>query len=265
MVNATRAYLFSLAAIRKAQSVLDRVGRVLSVPYEALWLGVFDTSGALNAVSRAHYARFGDRYTTEAWNRSGFMWWERDAVDRSFGSVRSAIVTSAGGGREALALAQRGLRVSAFECVPEFVAFARILLEGSSATIVEADPEEVPEVGVHDGAIVGWGSYMHIPGSEARVRFLRGLRKQIADGGPVLISCELRKPEGRRAAIVARAAGIVRRLHGSRQPVEIGDGLKGWYCHRFTEEQLRDELAQAGFRLDFCSDQGYGHAVAIAI
>jgi hypothetical protein len=40
--------------------------------------------------------------------------------------------------------------------------------------------------------------------------------------------------------------------------VELGDDLTPMYAHRFTEEEVRDELAAAGFRMIEFRAQGLG-------
>jgi len=264
---AARTYFFCQAVIRASQTLVSKIGRVLSAAYVGLFLGFIDTRENLNAVTKTQYSRDGIRYLDDDFNRSGLKYWERGVVDRYFANLGSVIVSSSGGGREVLALALRGLRVSAFECEEKFVRFSRALLAKArvQANVVVAAPEEVPSLGLHDGIIVGWGSYMHIPGSKARIEFLRRLRAQVVTGGPVLVSCELRKPEGRRSRVIATIANGIRRLRGSRSRLEVGDDLQGYYKHVFTEEELRRELSEAGFRLEWCSEKSYGHAVGFAV
>jgi hypothetical protein len=262
-----RTYFLCEAVIQASRAIGSKIGRGLWAVYVGVFLGFIDTREALNAVTKRRYARVGIRYLDSDFNRSGLRPWERSVVNRYFAKLSSVIVTSSGGGREVLALALRGLRVSAFECELNFVRFSQALLAeaGLQAHIVPAEPEEVPDLDLHDGVIVGWGSYMHIPGSEARIRFLRRLRAHVVTGGPILVSCELRKPESRRSHIVAAVANAIRRLRRSRNRLEVGDELSGYYLHVFTESELRLEFEQAGFRLESCSEKDYGHAVGFAV
>jgi hypothetical protein len=261
----TRLYFLSQDVIRRAQGISWLVNRFVSAAYVGLFLGFLDTPRALNMVTGNFYARHGTRWTDGEFNQVGFGPWEREALERYFGAAKSFIVAAAGGGREVLALAARGLRVSAFECAPKFLEYGQAALAaaGVNARLVAAEPDEVPDLGIHDAAIVGWGAYMHIPGAQSRVRFLQRLRAQLVPGAPILVSCEMRKPGAPRARVVATIANAFRFVRG-KKAVEVGDQLDGWFCHVFTEDELRDEFEQAGFRLEFCSAKGYGHAVGFA-
>jgi hypothetical protein len=52
----------------------------------------------------------------------------------------------------------------------------------------------------------------------------------------------------------------------SREPLEMGDTLAGnWFQHEFTEAEIRGELEQAGFRVEYYSGRFGGCAVGIAM
>ena len=52
----------------------------------------------------------------------------------------------------------------------------------------------------------------------------------------------------------------------SREPVELGDTLAGnWFQHEFTEAEIRGELKQAGFRVEYFSGRFGGCAVGVAV
>jgi hypothetical protein len=72
---------------------------------------------------------------------------------------------------------------------------------------------------------MGWGGYIHIPGRERRIRFLRQFRKHVKAGGPVLVSFISREGEGGRVKITFAVAKLVSALGLSREPVELGDTL----------------------------------------
>jgi hypothetical protein len=259
-----RIYLGAEARLSSARKV--RLGRLAYGLFEAAWLGIFDGEH-LNAVTQAFYARTQHRYFDADYNTSGLRDWEGVAVERFFKSCGSVIVTAAGGGREVLALARRGLHVTAFECSPALALAGNAFLaeQGVAATIVLAPPDEVPNLQTHDGIVVGWGSYMHIAGRAARIAFLRRLRERVVAGGPLLLSFQTRPERAREREAVAGFANVLRRIARHRQPVEIGDELKGWYRHVFTRAEVEAELRAGGFEPAFFSQEGYGHAVGLAI
>jgi hypothetical protein len=123
-------------------------------------------------------------------------------------------------------------------------------------------PNRVPDgVGQHDGAIMGWGGYMHIPGRPARVNFLQQIRSHLPPGGPLLLSFFSHRQPSRSDRLVAGIAGVIRRLRRSRDPVEIGDRICGTFDHRFCEREIGSELESAGFDMIHFAHQPYGHAV----
>jgi hypothetical protein len=56
----------------------------------------------------------------------------------------------------------------------------------------------------------------------------------------------------------------VRCLSGAAQDVELGDTVDGMYRHQFTEAELTQELAAAGFALESWGNSVIGYAVAAA-
>ncbi|MBV8150260.1 MAG: hypothetical protein JOY59_01785, partial [Candidatus Eremiobacteraeota bacterium] len=236
-------------AIESALDLQRRIGRKTYALYQAVLLGMLDRD-ALNAITGLCYAAKAPRWSEDAYLRSGLMAWEELALATEFRDCRSILVASAGGGREMLALAQRGLAVTGFDCAPNLVESSRALLasHGVSATIVAAAPDECPPVGPHDGAIVGWCGYMHILGRDARIRFLRGLRAQLPVGGPLLVSSLTRPERHRELELIARLANVLRRLR-RRPPVEVGDEVRWHYHHRFAPSEIAAELEAAGFSM----------------
>ena len=100
---------------------------------------------------------------------------------------------------------------------------------------------------------------MLIPGREARLALLLGLRARLARGAPILISFFTRTGDSARLRAVARIAGAIRRLRGAA-PVEIGDDLAPNYVHRFALDEVRAELAAAGLEPLAMAPEGSGPA-----
>jgi hypothetical protein len=232
-----------------------------------LGLGLLSRSD-LHAVSEIAYGRMG-MYQDDEYNRGGLWTWEEHAIEAHFGGCRRILVAGAGGGREVLALRRRGLTADGFEAHPALIAYANELLarEAPGDPIRQAAWDDCPGYTTrYDGAIVGWGVYMHIRGSERRTAFLGRLREQLETGSPLLLSFLGVKRHSRwmrlAAAIGSPLARVVR-----RERVELGDWLEPDYKHHFSLDQMRDELAGAGFELAaFTPGTGaLGSAIGIAI
>src|ERR1700729_3001993 len=70
------------------------------------WLGVLRQRD-LDQVDTAYYERQA-MYRDASYNRSGLLWWEREALEAHFSASGRLLVTAAGGGREILALRLMG-------------------------------------------------------------------------------------------------------------------------------------------------------------
>lgn len=242
------------------------VRRIADAAFQGVRLGMLDRAG-INAVTAAFYARSTSRYYDDAYNAGGLFDWEQTAIGRYFKAAKTLILGSAGAGRELLGLSARGFVVSAFECSPLLVEEARRRLarDGIATPFILAAPDDVPNLGSFDGAVLGWGAYTHIAGSAARVAFLRRLRAQIVAGGPILLSFRARRGDSRSMRMTAALGTAIRRLRGHADAVEVGDTLSGSFCHYATQHELERELDQAGFRLVHFGDTPYGHAVGIRV
>jgi hypothetical protein len=204
-----------------------------------------------------------DMYTDARHNQSGLFWWEQDAVDRLFPAGGRVVVTAAGGGREVVALRQAGFDAVGYEVNDDLRRAGCSLLEeaGEPPCLLPVGRDEFPSVdGRFDAGIVGWGGYMHIQGSAARVAFLSDFRRALNAGAPVLVSFAIRSGDGPYHRAVARVGSRLRRLRGL-PGIELGDGLIPHYVHWFTRGELAREAERAGFELAEWSGQDYGHAV----
>ena len=239
--------------------------RTADAALQGMRLGMLDRAG-INGVTAAFYARSTARYYDDTYNERGLFEWEQSVIERYFAGVKKLLLGSAGAGREMLALSTHGFSVSAFECSPLLIeeARGRLARAGIATPLVLAAPDDVPMLGTFDGAILGWGAYTHIAGSAARVAFLRRLRAQIVDGGPILLSSRARRGDSRRMRITAAIGTAIRRLRRRDEPIQVGDTLSGSFCHYVTRGEVEPELEQAGFSLAYYSDDPYGHAVGIA-
>lgn len=238
--------------------------------YQGIWLGLLSPD-ALFDVTDQYYASVWDKYQSHDHNRSGFFAWETQIIEQYFQNCQHLLIGSVGGGREALTLAKQNYTVDAFECSPHLLAQCQQLLqqENLSAQTFLAPPNEVPQLNkIYDGAIMGWGGYIHIPGRERRIKLLEQYHSCLKPQAPLLLSFFMRDPttpQQRLTYQVARLVGIInRRSHR----VELGDVLPNTFDHCFTRAEIESELAAAGFEiLEFStahtpSNSSYPYAVA---
>ncbi|MFC5577721.1 class I SAM-dependent methyltransferase [Lysobacter niabensis] len=254
--------------LARLYSFLDRwVIRALTlaeVIHCGFWMGVLRRP-TLHQVTALFYARHA-LFVDADHNASGLYAWERGALDRYFPREGAILVPACGGGRELAALADAGYRTTGFDPEPRLVAEARARDWDSTRhppRILHAAADTVPaEVGMHDAAVIGWGAYTHMVGRPARVAFLAALGQCLPPGAPVLLSFWTRGPRDRRLDMAFRLASVVAKLAlNSRRP-ERGDWLGQNFAHYFNEQDIRDELAAAGFEFLEYAEAPYGHAVA---
>ncbi|WP_170182647.1 class I SAM-dependent methyltransferase [Blastococcus colisei] len=231
---------------------------------DGLWLGLASRR-VLYGIDAAFYASQG-QYVAEEYTRSGLTDWENAAVSEYFQHCTDIVVTGAGGGREVLALAGNGRRVTGFEPNEGMVTFGRTILEGrSDASLLVAPRDGWPALdATFDGAVIGWGSYTHIAGRRRRVDFLRQTRSHLVAGSPLLVSVYTRPSRTRYHRAVRWVAQPLRALRRGA-PIDLGDGFAPMYAHHFTREELAAELADAGFRLEVWRPRPFAHAVAVAV
>jgi len=164
-------------------------------------------------------------------------------------------------------LVKKGYAVDAFECNKDLHEYSKNFLKSfnSNFRIFHSKPSEVPDdLEIYDAAIIGWGGYMHIVGEDKRVHFLKQFREHLKKDGPILLSFFTRNNKSRRHYWIYQLARWIRKLLFIKDNISIGDSVSLTYDHYFTESEIRKELEQSGFKLEFFSDDPYGHAVGIA-
>ena len=265
----TRVSLFfgSLRLLRWLSGLLRRLESVLI----GFWLGMLSYEDLL-IVDDMYYVGQGRQhspvdYRSAEWNTRGLFGWEQEAVTAHFAPGASLMLLAAGGGREVLALRRLSYAVDAWECQPDLVVAANALLseEGLEAAVRHAPRDTVPPGDKrYDGAVVGWGAYTHTRGRSARVKLLRDLRKRVRDDSPVLLSFWVRRSADSSYRVVAAVGNLMRVATGGPR-IEIGDYLGPNFVHVFEEQEIRSELAAAGFELICYRTKPYGHAVGRAV
>ncbi|MEO8621459.1 MAG: SAM-dependent methyltransferase [bacterium] len=246
-----------------------RIGIAIDGTWTGIWLGLLRPAD-LHVVDEMFYASRSS-YHTDEHNRRGLFDWEVDAINKHFPPRGLLRLIGAGGGREVLALTERGYAVEAYECNPSLVRSANELLANMSPRPeVKFLARDCAPGGATkaDGIIVGWSAYMLISSRARRIALLKGLRTGASNGTPLLISFFTRSGSERRLQFVASVAATVRRLRGG-EPPGLGDDLVPLFVHRFTREEVEAELAAAKFQLIEFREEGWGpydsgFAVALA-
>jgi SAM-dependent methyltransferase len=255
-----------VGAFQVANRALTRALLGTQALHQGLWLGFLDGAALQAATARFYGSSF--RYRGAYHNRAGLFGWEASIIERHFGGCPTVLVGAAGGGREVVALARRGIAVDAFECSPTLMAAAEELLreEGLTARVRLAPPETLPDgLGTYDGAILGWGGYSHVAGRSARVRLLRAIARHLRPGGPLLFSFQTRPSDPsdqRMYRWIYATARAVRAARRSRSPLELGDTLPGYFAHRFTRAEIEEEAVLAELAVEHVGELEYGAALA---
>ncbi len=249
----------------KIDRFMNRFLNAIRAVHQGFWLGMMDRKQYTEIIGTV-YTDW-KSYHADDYNKSGFWPWEADMVERHFSDCKTILVGAAGGGREILSLAARGFQVDGFDCFHEFLDTSQAILKSQdvSSRILLAEPDHVPEeFGVYDGGIMGWSGYSHISGSQNRVIFLKEFRQHIQKGGPLLISFFTLPEDSYQFKLVYLTAKAIRSLRFSREMVERGDILTEMYFHYASQDEVRREMANAGFDMIYYSVKTYGHAVGIA-
>lgn len=260
-----RAY--RAATIRRRQAL-----NLANGCFDGFWLGLLDPP-RLARLDEQFYGEGRDRedgrsfsYRDEQHNLSGLRDWEAAAIDAHFPAGGRVVVTGAGGGREVIALLERGFDAIGYEPNGALVDAGTELLrrlghddDRLRRSERDAFPADAPAC---DAVVIGWGAYMLIPSRRRRLALLRAARAVLPDGAPILCSFFVRSPGTRYFDVVAGTANLVRRVRRA-EPVEVGDTIGENFLHRFTRDEIESELAAGGFRPVLFAPLPYGHAVAV--
>ncbi len=241
-----------------------RFNKLISSIHQGFWLGFLNRTELISATDQMYDSKM--HYYTPTYTHSGLNYWEQGIIDSYFSKCRSILIGGAGSGREMIALTQSNYRVDGFECSHKMFEYCKRLLadEKIESNIYLCAPDTVPEKpGKYDGMIIGWGTYMHIQGRNARINFLNQCSEHIKKGGPILLSFFVRDPKDSRFHIIYHTARVIRKLMLNKDILDMGDTLDGSFDHYFTREEIESELNDSGFNMIYYKDNaGYPHAVA---
>ena len=197
----------------------------------------------------------------EIWGRddlidSGLTPDEIDLLDRIPVSHGRLLLLGVGGGREAVALGQKGFDVTGVDFVPEMVAKAKencvrhnLRFQGLVQEISRID---VPAASF-DVVWLGDGIYSSIPTSHLRVEMLKRIKNALRNDGYCICQFFWRRGKG-----VPHAVEWLRKLFSflTWGNIHYEDGDTLWqnteFIHEFsTEEKLRDECKRGGFAVEY--------------
>jgi hypothetical protein len=245
-------------SILRTERLVSRYAPTLHPVWAGLCLGLLRRPD-LHALDQACFTRRRS-YRSPEHNLRGLMPWEQAAFDAYFAGRTRIGIIGVGGGREVLALWRLGREPEGFECNPELFDSAAALLSAEGCPFpVRFLPRDAAPAGVgpYDAAVIGWGAYMLVQGRAARVALLAGMRRLVPEGAPLLVSFFTREKDDARARRVAGIAATLRRIRRG-QPLELGDDLQPVFVHRFTREEIAQELAEGGFMMARFEPQGPG-------
>jgi 2-polyprenyl-3-methyl-5-hydroxy-6-metoxy-1,4-benzoquinol methylase len=203
-------------------------------------------------------------YFDEKYNMSGLFEWEKPVIERHFKERKNILLIAAGGGREVIALSKMGLNVDGHECNRKLIEKANDLLEksGLGNRIKYLAKNSVPtDSKEYDGIIIGWGAYSHILGRKERIAFLEKLYSICGAETLIMISFLWTSKRTWKDKLIVNVSNFFRRI-SFREKTELGDRLVPDYIHYFTEEEVKGELIQVGYRISDYYANEYGCIVA---
>jgi SAM-dependent methyltransferase len=178
--------------------------------------------------------------------------WEITVVERHQIRSGSMLVLGSGWGREAIALARRGLTVTGIDTSFTAVKAAqrRAIDAGLPVCFLQASFLALPcTLQCFDYILLASSMYSTIPTRSGRQAWLRALRGHLKPGGHVILSFAL-EPYPRTGLKTVRMglSLAVSKLPGANRDYQPGDEcLAGHFMHLFqTESELRAEMTEAG-------------------
>lgn len=203
--------------------------------------------------------------------------WEEKTIAAFFPAPPARIlVGAAGGGREVLALLQRGYEVVAFEPSKELIhTLQKTLSDDAPAHLYQGRYEQLPRLysldkdqhelqlgslGCFDAAIIGWGSFVHLRNEEQRVHALKHMAS--VTKGPLLVSFFMRNWDQQEEKL-----GRFRRLIRGRYNQDPGNFFyKGIGFHHYTSQDEFIRLVhKSGLKLQYINidtrDTNWPHAI----
>ena len=206
--------------------------------------------------------------------RRGLHDWEEAAIAQApFPPRGRLLVGGAGGGREAIALAERGYEVLAFDPSPRLIGQARAAVPpGSTCRFVLASYTDLVDAVERrtgpladaltgfdpDATVIGWGSFAHLWNVEHRAALFRAIRA-LAPAAPLLVSWHGAMPPPSRVQRALR--GRVFRRAATDDAVVFN--VHAGYLAGMSEEDLRRLAAATGYRIHVAHALPTPHALLV--
>lgn len=200
------------------------------------------------------YTHTAQHFTTDVyeWTLEG---WERDAMHRHGIASGRILVVGAGVGREAVALAQRGLNVVGLDingmALQVAARTARTLR--IPAQFVQADFLHLPFASAHfHYAIMSGIMYSSIPGRVRRQAWLAHLAHHLIPEGVAILQFLIdRSPPSRSQRVSDAMNRVLATLPGGNPAYQPGDRCaQGHFLHAFQQEsEIQEELKEAGVQI----------------
>ena len=214
------------------------------------------------------------RLTVQAYNANtryldpdnrGLFAWEEAILAEFFPSPPAKVLVGAcGGGRELLALAEKGYDVAGFEPavalteVARSIVPAKRLLELQVASYEELLAGGSPLVAhaPFDAIILGWGSLSHLSVAATRLALLSTSRA-LCPTGPILLSWVHDAPSEEELQVRQLLASLGLRTRDAR----VGYSPRGGFSRSYSHEEIFALADQSGNRVLRFVDGDYPHAI----
>ena len=252
-------WVFQFLVLRLAKG-LDAVGSLvyrLSSVFHG-FLPALLSPAQLQGLMREHYVRlYTEAFVAEvlADQQDGLQRWEKEVLDRNRMNSGRVLVLGSGWGREAIAIAQRGVSVVGVEANAIAVRCARREAQtiGVPALFLQADLLKLPtDRGWFDCVLLTQQMYSAIAGKSQRQTWLVNLRRVLRPNGTVILSFLPERPQASRLRTARRCMSrMLARLPGANVAYQLGDDcVGGHFLHWFQDEaEVRSELVGAGARI----------------
>ena len=224
----------------------------------------------LNSIVRAYYGSIYQpiRYIRFADLDGCLELWEEKVLDQY--RIRSGriLILGAGDGREALAIARRGVPVVGVDLHAVALGAANHLARGSNlpAQFLQADYFKLP-LAPHsfECALLSAWMYSAIPGRSRRQAWLAAMASLLKPRGHLILSFMPQTfPRSRLGRWRARLNTVLARLPGANPTYQPSDVWRGHFYHAFRDEaEIREELSTAGMEV-LALDWARGFAVVTA-
>jgi SAM-dependent methyltransferase len=201
---------------------------------------------------------------------AGLFAWEQDFCLPFLKPGDRILVVGCGGGRDLLALLERGYRAAGLEPVASCTALAarRLAERGLRAELITGAIETADVGARFDVFLFSWFCYSYIPTRARRVAVLGKVRTLLPPDGRVLISYIRAQPAPRRSLWrLARAAAWATRSDWRPEYGDVvvtrADNRCLHYEHRFQPDEIEAEAMAAGLSVACHDKDGDGNLVLV--